>query len=115
MDLEFTRGDTQLLKLQLKDKNGERLQLATGDMLYFTVRKTPTDKKVWLQKKLGDGITYTEEDNYYRFRLESDDTANMPYGTYGYDIQIKTSEGIVITIEIGSITLTEEYTWKEDE
>ena len=114
MDLEFPRGDTKKFKFKLKDKNGEDISLTTGDMLYFTTKQNPnTDTKV-IQKKLGNGITLGT-DGYYHITLSSDDTATLDYGTYGYDIELKTSTGIVQTLTIGEITLTEEYTWKGDE
>lgn len=115
MDFEFTRGDTKpLLKFKLKDKEGNLLKLADTDKLYFTVKQNSNSKKILIQKKLGDGITITD-DGYIHIRLESNDTAGLNYGQYGYDIEIKTGTGIVKTLAIGSITLTEEYTFKEDE
>ena len=115
MDFEFPRGDTKaLLKFKLTDKNGEELVLANTDKLYFTVKKNAGDTTPLIQKTINNGITKTD-DGYYHVRLEEDDTATLPYGTYGYDIEIKTGTGIVKTLTIGSISLTEEYTHKGDE
>ena len=115
MDFEFPRGDTKpLLKFKLLDKNGEEIELSNTDKLYFTVKKDAYSTDVVIQKTRGNGITITE-DGYIHIRLESDDTAELDYGTYGYDISIKTESGIVKTLTIGTITLTEEYTFKGDE
>ena len=114
MDLEFPRGDTKKFKFKLKDAEGNDISLTSGDMLYFTVRQNPNAKTKTLQKKLGSGINLGT-DGYYHVTLSSDDTATLNYGTYGYDIELKSSTGLVQTLTIGEITLTEEFTWKGDE
>ena len=114
MDFEFTRGDTKIFKFKLQNKNGENLILSSGDNLYFTVKKSANSKNVSFQKTLGKGINL-ENDGYYYVTIDSNDTANLNYGTYGYDIELKTLSGIVKTLIIGSITITEEYTFEGDE
>lgn len=114
MDLEFTRGDTYQFKFKLINKEQQEIKLSEADNLYMTVKKDSNTKKVEFQKKLGQGINY-EEDGYYHVTIESKDTSKMNYGTYNFDIELKTQEGKVKTIELGSITLTEEYTFAEDE
>ncbi len=114
MDFEFTRGDTKVFKFRLLDKSGEILELGNGDKLFLTVKKSSKSTTVAFQKTLNNGIELKDGDYYY-VTINSDDTAKLNYGTYGYDIEIKTATGIVKTLLIGSITLTEEYTFKEDE
>lgn len=115
MDFEFTRGDTQILKFKILDQEGNECKASSTDKLYFTVKKSATSKKIAFQKTLGNGIVFNEEDGYYYITINSEDTSRLSYTTYGYDLQIKTETGIVKTLQIGSITLTEEYTFKEDE
>lgn len=114
MDFEMVRGDTVVLKFRLNDMNGNVLSLADGDMLYMTVKKTPNDKKTAFQKRLGKGIVLGD-DGYYCVSINSNDTSKLAYGDYGYDIELKASNGVVKTLTIGGITLTEEYTFREDE
>lgn len=114
MDFEFTRGDTKVFKFKLLDKNGEVLELSNGDKLFLTVKKSSKSTTVAFQKTLNNGIEL-KDDGYYYVTINSDDTSKLSYGTYGYDIEIKTASGVVKTLLIGSITLTEEYTFKEDE
>ena len=116
MDYEFVRGDTFPFpdRFRFKDPNGNILNVTTGDKIYMTIRKDAKSKTKILQKTLGNGI-FKDSDGYYNVILNSTDTANLPYGTYGFDISLKTSGGLVFTPIIGSITLTEEYTYKEDE
>lgn len=112
MDIEFTRGDTQFLKFELKDLEGNVVELTDVDKLYFTVKQNQNSKKVLIQKEYPSSITYT--DGYFYFVLNSVDTADLPYGTYKYDIELKSRE-YVKTLGLGTITLTEEITHRRDE
>ena len=91
--------------------HGYKVYSKTGD--YEVLRKENSKKKVLIKKEFPEnGINY--EDGYFYFTLESDDTSNLAYGTYQYDIEFK-SEKYVKTLGFGSITLTDEITFKEDE
>ena len=114
MDFEFPRGDTFLFKFKVTDKQGTEIELSNTDKLYFTVKKNPNSTDKAFQKTLGNGID-KGTDGYYHVTINSNDTAELNYGDYGYDIELKTLEGRVKTLIIGSITLTEEYTHKGDE
>lgn len=114
MDLEFPRGDTKVFKFKLTDKNRENLTLSSTDQIYMTVKKDINSNTVIFQKRIGNGIEL-KEDGYYYVTINPDDTNELPYGQYGYDLEIKTGTGIVKTLVVGSITLTEEYTFKGDE
>lgn len=114
MDFEFPRGDTKPFKFNLTDKNGENLKLSSTDKLFMTVKRNSKSTNIAFQKTLNNGIEL-RDDGYYYVTINSDDTAKLGYGTYGYDIEIKTATGIVKTLLIGSITLTDEYTFKGDE
>jgi len=116
MDYEFPRGDTFLFpdKFRFVDSNGEPLNTNAGDKVYVTFRKDSKSKKKILQKTIGNGIT-KDSNGYFSVLLSSNDTANLKYGTYGFDISYKTADGKVFTPIIGSITLTDEFTYKEDE
>ena len=113
MDFEFPRGDTFLFKFRLKDKNGEEIVLQAGDKLYFTVKKNAKSTDRIIQKTTPSGITY--DSGYYHITIDSNDTAEQNYGTYQYDIELKTASGVVKTLILGSITLTDEITFKGDE
>ena len=114
MDLEFTRGDTKAFKFKLQDKNKQPLNLTGSDNLYMTVKKDINSNKIIFQKRTGNGIEL-KDDGYYHVTINPDDTNDLPYGQYGYDIELKTGTGIVKTLVVGTITLTEEYTFKGDE
>lgn len=116
IDYEFTRGDTTLLKkFRIKDKNGEVLNLTSNEQLYFTLKTDANSKNVILQKTIGNGIEF--KDGYYHIIMETNDTNELPYADYQYDIELKSiyPKEIVKTIINGTITLTDEITWKGDE
>lgn len=112
MDIEFIRGDTQFLKFQVKDGEGNPMQLKDGDRLYFTVKQNANSEDVLIQKKYPEDIQYS--DGYFNFTLKSEDTSDLAYGTYNYDIELKSGE-YVKTLGQGTITLTEEITFRSDE
>lgn len=112
MDIEFTRADTQFIKFDLKDAEGNPLELTDNDVLYFTIKQSPNSNKILLQKKYPDDIKY--QDGYYYFVINSAETADLAYGTYQYDIELKSGD-YVKTLSLGSITLTEEITFRRDE
>lgn len=114
MDLEFTRGDTQYIKFQLKDGNGNLLKLTEDEKIYFTVKQNQNSKNVLIQKVFPTDIEYSDSDGFYQFELSSSDTSKLAYGTYQYDIEFKAND-FVKTLALGTITLTEEITHKGDE
>lgn len=117
IDYEFKRGDTtKLKKFKITDKNGEVVTLGNTDHLYFTVKQNANSSTVLLQKTIGNGITLGD-DGYYHITMEAVDTSSLPYGDYQYDIELKATspKEIVKTIIDGTITLTDEITWRGDE
>lgn len=112
MDIEFTRGDTQILKFKLKNSLGQAVELTNSDNLYFTVKKNARSTTKLIQKKYPTDITYS--DGYFSFYISSSDTGNLDYGTYEYDIELKSGD-YVKTLGSGTITLTEEITFGGDE
>lgn len=113
MDLEFTRGDTQIIKFQLADKEGNIIQLTSEDNLYFTVKQDKNSSKKIIQKKYPTDIQM-DSDGYFYFEITSADTSDLAYGSYLYDIELK-SGTYVKTLGFGTITLTEEFTHRRDE
>lgn len=112
MDIEFVRGDTQFFRFQVKDGEENPIELKTGDNLYFTVKQNANSEEVLIQKKYPENITYSE--GYFNFVLNSEDTSDLAYGTYNYDIELKSGD-YVKTLGQGTITLTEEITFRSDE
>ena len=112
MVIIFTRGDTQIVKFNLKDKEGNNIELTDNDKLYFTVKKTTTSDEKLFQKVYPTDIKYS--DGYYSFTIDPEDTDTLDYGEYYYDIELKTGT-IVKTLAINKLILTDEVTFVGDE
>lgn len=112
MDFEFPRGDTKRFKFQLKDSEGNVLVLSNSDQLYFTVKDNSRSTTPLIQKRIGSGIVYS--DGYYYVTINPSDTNSLDYRSYGYDIELKSTD-LVKTLVTGEIILTEEYTFASNE
>lgn len=111
-DFEFPRGDTCPISFDITDKDGNQLDLTNAEV-YFTVKKNYNTSIYILQKKKSTGdITFNGTTG--SLTLTHNDTAELSYGKYVYDIQIK-SGSYVKTLALGEITLTNESTWKTNE
>lgn len=113
-DFELTRGDTCPIEFDLVLEDGQPAQLnPEADEVYFTIKKTYGTQNFVLQKKFSTG-EIVQNDNSLSLVLSHTDTAELPYGNYVYDIQIRSGD-YVHTVAIGQITLTNESTWISNE
>lgn len=96
----LTRGDTASFDIIILDSSGEVYTPQPGDDVTFTVKKSAT-KEDALISKTGTSISLTHED-----------TANLRYGNYVYDVQMAYASGDIDTfIGPAVFVLTEEVTW----
>lgn len=101
--ITLTRGDTLKAQISITDKDGNPYDVKEGDVIRFAMKKTYSDPdtKVLIVKEIpNDTLILT---------LEPEDTKELPFGQYVYDIQLTTAAGEVDTfITKASLTLTEE-------
>lgn len=89
--ISITRGDTPTFNVSLTDAEGEAYELQSGDVLTFTVKaSTKVSDPVLIQKEMNSATGAS-------FRLTEDDTA-LDYGTYRYDVELRTAGGDVMTV-----------------
>lgn len=87
-DIHLIRGDTARFEVEILDQAGEKYVLLDGDQLVFTVKKNTSTDDIIIQKQiLGDTFTLTH-----------DDTKDLEYRKYVYDIQLTQSNGDVTTV-----------------
>lgn len=98
----MVRGDTLAFDMKLTDL------AATVESIYFSVKRKAKDDEYVFQKSLDDGITETVT-NTYRVRVAPEDTADLPAGTYSYDLQLGLGSDIY-TILMGNLTLKQDVT-----
>ena len=101
--ITLTRGDTLKAQVHITDKEGNPYEIQEGDKVRFAMKKTynDADEDVLIVKDIPtDTLILT---------LDPEDTKNLPFGSYVYDIQLTSAAGEVDTfITKASLTLTEE-------
>lgn len=86
--ISVRRGTNKKIKFQRRGKDGTVIT-DKPDEVYFTVKKDCCYSEALFQKKLTDNeITFSSEDNYYRLELFPEDTEELGFGDYQYDIKI---------------------------
>lgn len=102
-NITMTRGDTFARTLTLT-KNGQTYTPQSGDIIRFAMAKAYKSNagyKLLLNKVIpNDTLLWT---------IDAEDTADLGYGLYVYDLQITYADGTVETFaNKKTITLTEE-------
>ena len=108
--MEIIRGDTCPFSFTRRDKDNNVIT-EPADKLYFTVKQSYKSEEVLIQKTIDD---MSFEEGTYRFSLQPEDTNELPYGNYVFDLEVITAE-YKQTIAIGNIKITEEVTFQKDE
>lgn len=101
--IKLTRGDTARLTIPIVNlaNNGE-YTMESGDILYFTVKKTAKDSDFLFQKSVTGSNS---------IHIRPEDTATLSFGKYKYDVQLTTATGDVYTvIEPSTFEVMEEIT-----
>ena len=85
MDISFVRGDTFSFKVNVSLHNKMTLTLDDIESIFITVRKEPTSLCEIIFQKNIDDITF--ENGYINCTFLPQDTQNLPYGKYYFDIE----------------------------
>jgi hypothetical protein len=116
MKIKLVQGDASCIyKFKRKDADSKVISTRPQKM-WITFKDTCACNDALFQKTLENGITYNEQDNYYRFQLLSEDTHNLAYGIYGFDIAIINESGEKKTLLTnGTLEILKHYTKKCNE
>lgn len=86
--ITMTRGDT--LSLTIGVKQGEEdYQVQEGDVIRFAMKRSYSDAEPLIVKQIG-----TDD---LALQLDPEDTKDLPFGSYVYDIEITMEDGTVDT------------------
>ena len=100
--ITLTRGDSALIALTLTYKNGDFYEPAEGDQIRFAVKKTFNDLVPPLL------VVNIPTDTLLLY-ISPEDSKQLAYGQYKYDIQLTTGSGDVDTfIDRANLVITEE-------
>lgn len=113
--IEIIRGDTSLTyKFQRRNESG--VIKTKPKKMWITFKEDCCYSDCLFQKTLEDGIEYDEDDNYYRFKFKPEDTRDLKYGVYGFDIAIIDENGEKKTLlNSGELKIVKHYTHKCNE
>ena len=108
--MDLIRGDTAKYKFRRYNSEGNVIG-TKADAIYFTVKTNGYSNKILLQKTLSD-IEFDDE-FYYHITINSEDTDNLEYGTYMYDVEVIQDGNKTTTV--GEFIINEEITFASDE
>ena len=88
----MTRGDTLIAALGITDAFGTEYTPASGDGIRFAMKRRYDEPDVLIRKDLD------MSEDVLTLRLDPDDTEDLEFGQYVYDMQLTYSDGAVDTI-----------------
>lgn len=108
-NVKLVRGDTGVLELAIEDAEHQSYDFSS-DTVVLTVKKSAWDKEPVIQKTF---------DENKRVKFEVEDTKNLPFADYVYDVQLTHTENVggedVTTVDtiipIHKFTISQEVTW----
>ena len=113
MRIIMPRGDIYPVRFQIYETETD---LTTIDFtqIYMSCKKSVNDKNVLFQKSLSSGSIVKIADGDYQFRIEPEDTNNLQFGEYVFDIELIYENEIKQTV-YGTLRLSEEVTTAANE
>ena len=108
MEIRMARGDIESRNILLKNRDGTPYA-TVPDEIYFTVKKNASDHDFLFQKKIADGTIALVEPGKYQFTIEPEDTDNLGFGTYDFDIEV-VKDGEIKKTFCGTLSLAKEVT-----
>lgn len=95
----ITRGDTGVVEFSISG-----YELKANDTVVLTVKNNINASETLVEKQL--------DKNTMQFVINPNDTKNLAYGTYTYDVQITTAQGEVYTVIVPhNFEVGGEVTW----
>lgn len=110
--IEMPRGDIHHIQFSVVDQNGDGTNL-DFDEIFFTVKDSYNRTGYLFQKKLSDG-SIVKDGDVYTFTINPEDTNSLQFKTYVFDIEVL-SDNTVKSTFVGTLDITEEVTYQENE
>ena len=118
MRIAMPRGDIRLVRFLINDIGGVATDIDFSEM-YFTVKRTTKDRAFLFQKKLSNEEILKLGPGDYQIRIEPEDTNNLTYGNYKFDVQLtwidERGEQQLKETFVGDFVITEEVTYVTNE
>lgn len=89
-ELKIIRGTTNTINLTIIDDNGDVYNLKDGEKVIFGVKQNPENTDYDIQKII---TVESARDGNITIKLSPEDTQELPFGRYFFDIGIQTADG----------------------
>lgn len=108
MKIVMSRGDVVTRTFTIK--NSDRTVFTEApDEIYLTVKSTANEYDFKFQKRLSEGDFILIEPGKYQFTINPEDTNDLKFMTYDFDIEIVKSPHLKKTF-LGTLTIEKEVT-----
>lgn len=109
-DIYMTRGDTESITLAIYDEEDNLIPFSNSndDTVYFTVKSSTQTGVIDFQKVI---TTFTPEGEAI-VEITPNDTSNLRYGDYVYDVQINKDGNVTTVIKPSKFVIEEEVTYE---
>lgn len=112
-DIFMTRGDSERFEVSLYDKELDiQRDFVPGDKVFFTV-KTSTQTRDFRIQKIIETFDYGDPEDVGKaiFYLDPQDTKDLKYHTYVYDVQMIREGNVTTIIKPSKFVIEEEVTY----
>ena len=114
MRISMPRGDIYPVSFEIYESE-EELTHIDFTQIYMTCKKTNNDRTPLFQKSLTEGSITKLSDGVYQFTIEPEDTNNLQFTEYKFDIELINDDPRIKQTITGTLRLTEETTWAVNE
>lgn len=88
--ISLTRGDTAFLLLHVVDGDGNDYEIQPGDKIYFRLKSDAYSNQLLVEKEI--------DTTSLRLQLDPEDTKDLAFATYKYEIELVTVSNYHFTI-----------------
>lgn len=106
--IEVIRGTTNTFEISIVDSSGGAYSLGSNEKILFGIKKKPEDKETIFTKTaeiIGSGL--------FRVTLLPDDTENLAFGKYFYDVGLQNGADFFNIIEPNPFKILANITSRE--
>ena len=107
------RGDIRVVRFTVNNNDGSVSDIDFTE-IFVTFKSTFRNDKTIFQKRLSDGTVVKMGDGDYQFTIRAEDTDNLDFRSYAFDIELIYGKTIKQTFT-GTLTLTDEATYAANE
>lgn len=90
--IEIRRGTTKEIVIALAYETGSEYKIEDTDTLIFGV-KTSVNQKEYIFSRTVDKTAYSAQNGGYLIQIQPEDTANMLFGDFVYDVGLQKQNG----------------------